>query len=358
MDCVAVSRRLGVALACVTIALGLVSSAVVPALAGAGGPAHAQAAKKKKCKKRKKARAAKHKKKKCKRPKRQGNTTAPTSPSPGPGERSGGPAPPPAPGECGVAIPKGDGSYWDCTFADNFNGDSLNLNKWLPQRTAETGYLNGPDACFIDSPNNVSESNGTLKLTAREESSAFDCVGGLETRYTTGMVSTSQGRFSQTYGRFEIRAKISDPQVQGLQSSLWLWPDDSSRYGAYPASGEIDIAEMFSQYPNRAIPYIHYNPLLGVDPLQTNEFCLVSNLDQFHTYTLVWTPDSLTISYDGVPCLVDYWIPASPQTKPQPFDQPFFIALTQALGVGTNEFDPDSTPLPATTEVDYVHVWK
>jgi hypothetical protein len=41
-----------------------------------------------------------------------------------------------------------------------------------------------------------------------------------------------------------------------------------------------------------------------------------------------------------------------------PFDQPFFIALTQALGVGTNALDPSSTPLPATTSIDYVRVWK
>ena len=41
-----------------------------------------------------------------------------------------------------------------------------------------------------------------------------------------------------------------------------------------------------------------------------------------------------------------------------PFDQPFFVALTQALGVDTNVFNPATTPLPATTQVDYVRVWK
>jgi hypothetical protein len=45
-------------------------------------------------------------------------------------------------------------------------------------------------------------------------------------------------------------------------------------------------------------------------------------------------------------------------SSPAPFDQPFFILLTQALGVGTNQFDPATTPLPATTSVDYVRVWK
>jgi hypothetical protein len=48
----------------------------------------------------------------------------------------------------------------------------------------------------------------------------------------------------------------------------------------------------------------------------------------------------------------------APQTKPQPFDQPFIIALTQLLGVSNNAFDPAKTPLPASTQVDYVRVWK
>jgi hypothetical protein len=49
---------------------------------------------------------------------------------------------------------------------------------------------------------------------------------------------------------------------------------------------------------------------------------------------------------------------ASNVAAPAPFDQPFFIALTQALGVGTNSFNPATTPLPATTSIDYVRVWK
>jgi beta-glucanase (GH16 family) len=353
---VGVIRRFGVALTCATIALGLLSVAVAPALAGAGEPGHAQAAKKKKKKCKKRAKGAKKKRKKCKRPKHKGPKT-PSSPIPAPGGGSG-PAPPPAPGECGAPIAKSGGGYWDCTFADNFDGTSLNSSKWVPQRTATSGYVNGPTACFVDSPNNISVSDGSLRLTARSEGSPFGCAPGFTTQYTSGMVTTAAGRFSQAYGRFEIRAKVSSAEEKGLQSSFWLWPVDAARYGAYPASGEIDIAELFSQYPDRAIPYVHYKPLALVDPLSTNTLCFVSNPGGFHTYTLEWTQTNIKISYDGNACLLNFWIPALPLQRPQPFDQPFFIALTQALGVGTNEFDPETTPLPATTEVDYVRVWK
>jgi hypothetical protein len=64
----------------------------------------------------------------------------------------------------------------------------------------------------------------------------------------------------------------------------------------------------------------------------------------------------VTISYDGRVCLDHAIAPAPPLTGSQPFDQPFTLNLTQALGIGTNAFG-EKTPLPATTTVDYVRVW-
>ncbi len=114
---------------------------------------------------------------------------------------------------------------------------------------------------------------------------------------------------------------------------------------------------MYSRYADRAIPYVHYVPA-ATDPNVTNDYCLINDISQFHTYAVEWTPTTITIIYDGNTCLVDSWNPASPLVKPEPFDQPFMIALTQALGQGLNAFNPTTTPLPAVTQVDYVHVWK
>lgn len=85
------------------------------------------------------------------------------------------------------------------------------------------------------------------------------------------MVSTYQ-RFSQAYGLFQGRAKTSGTTAPGLQSSFWLYPA-TLRYGAWPASGEIDIAELFSQYPTLAIPTVH-NIGSADDPEATNEHCV------------------------------------------------------------------------------------
>ncbi|HVT41462.1 MAG TPA: glycoside hydrolase family 16 protein [Acidimicrobiales bacterium] len=248
-----------------------------------------------------------------------------------------------------------DGQLWQCTFDDEFNGTSLDASKWTAQQTANSGYHSGPE-CFMDDPANVSESGGTLNLTA-EQTAPFTCDTpflAYQTQYTSGMVSTYQ-HFSQAFGLFEVRAKDSGTTEQGLQSSFWLYPETLS-YGAWPASGEIDIAELFSEYPQLAIPYLHYNGSSS-DPDATNDHCVIGDPGQFHTYAVEWTPSSMSFLYDGATCLTDHWNPQSPLENPAPFDRPFFICLTQALGITTNSFVAGSTPLPATTSVDWVRVW-
>ena len=266
------------------------------------------------------------------------------------------PAPAPPGSECGgqptVDV---DGQTWQCSFDDEFNGTTLDTSKWVVQQTADGGYHSGLE-CFEDSPDNVSVAGGTLNLTVQQAASSFLCPGEppYSTQYTSGMVSTYQ-HFTQTDGLFEVRAKISGATTPGLQSSFWLYPAQPT-YGAWPASGEIDIAELFSEYPTLAIPFVHYNNSAN-DSGATNDHCVIGDPSQFHTYAVQWTPQSLTFLYDGQTCLVDHWSSASPLIDPAPFNEPFYICLTQALGIGTNEFTPGTTPLPATTSVDWVRVW-
>jgi beta-glucanase (GH16 family) len=200
-------------------------------------------------------------------------------------------------------------------------------------------------------------SDGLLHLRALKELAPFTCdspYGDYATSYTSGGVTT-WGKFSQAYGRFEFRVKFPDTKIAGLQSSLWLYPV-AHTYGGWPNSGEIDIAEAYTSHPDRAIPYVHYDTAIADDPSVTAWFCNL-DLSTFHTYVGVWTPTSITISYDGNVCMEHTWNAAT-LTGAQPFDQPFAVILTQVLGGGTtNAFNPDTTPLPATTDVDWVRVW-
>lgn len=265
---------------------------------------------------------------------------------------------------------KSDGTPWICTFSEEFNGTSLDRSKWLVHKTANNGYKSGPHACFVDSPNNVSVSNGTLKLTARKESATFPCStlnSSGTANYTAGTVST-YNIFSQTYGKFEVRASVPNTNIKGLQSAFWMLPQNVTKYYTeksgygWPSSGEIDIAEIYSTYPDRAIPFLHYvsDPSYTKSENLTNNYCLISDVSKFHTYALEWTPKTITIIYDGKVCMSTAWKGGSPLTGGQPFDSPFYMILTQALGVTNNGngFDPNTTPLPATTQVDYVRIWK
>lgn len=260
--------------------------------------------------------------------------------------------------DCGATVKKAGGGTWSCTFADDFRGNRLDPDKWLIQSTALSGFRNNQE-CYGDADNVVVD-GGVLRLTVRKVAEPFTCedpAGHFVTQYTGGMVTTWE-RFSQTYGRFEVRARMPDVTVPGVHSAIWLWPQDPAKRGGKPMSGEIDIAEYYSAHPDRLIPYIHYIEA-APDPGVTNNECLVADPSAWHTYLLEWTPQKLTISYDGKICLVDSWNPAPPLTKPAPFDQPFIVSLTQSLGVPTttNQFDA-ATPLPATMQVDRVRVWK
>jgi hypothetical protein len=246
-----------------------------------------------------------------------------------------------------------DGS-WNRTFADEFSGTSLDSTKWMALTTANSG-LKGNGDCWVDTPNNIAVGDGVLKLTTREEPGPITCTTNtgskFETKYTSGAVTTF-GKFEQTFGRWEIRARFPLITEVGAQSSLWLYPRER-KYGA--ASGEIDIAEYYSKYPDRVIPHLHYDTA-SADASLTNDKCTVSDPWNFHRYSVEWRSGRITIAIDGDVCLDHRIKPTAPLVSPQPFDHPYTTNLMQALGVGPNSRD-DSTPLPLTTEVDWVHVW-
>jgi beta-glucanase (GH16 family) len=246
---------------------------------------------------------------------------------------------------CGGS-PDGVAGRWRCTFDDEFDGPTLDTSKWQPQLTATSGYVTGGPDCYVDNPDTISVSGGHLNLSALRVA-PFSCAAGYDSSYQAGMVSSSR-RFNQTYGVFEVRAKIPAASVPGLQETLWLYPQDLT-YGPWPASGEIDFAEFFSNNAGYDVPYVHY----ARSSSDANATAFGCTIDQrtFNTYAVEWTSTSITILTNGQVCMID-----RPTGGPAPFNQPFFISLTQALGIGANVVTA-ATPLPATTQIDWVRVW-
>ncbi|GAF20109.1 beta-glucanase precursor [Bacillus sp. JCM 19046] len=116
------------------------------------------------------------------------------------------------------------------------------------------GWGNEELQYYSDDPKNVRVENGELIIEAHQESVSdeFGTYG-----YTSGKVLT-EGRFSQTYGRFEARMRL--PAGQGFWPAFWMMPEDD-QYGGWAASGEIDIMENAGATPNKIGGAIHYGGL-------------------------------------------------------------------------------------------------
>ena len=287
-------------------------------------------------------------------------------PSPEPAPAGSTIAPPPAiawvneaqQGCGGVPTRNWANGVWKCVLSDDFTGKTLDLTKWTVVETEDGGFSSGIPpafACYRYDPRTVSVSGGYLNLSVVKGDDEFVCGGPAiqPTKYVGGAVSTKH-RLTQAYGRFQIRAKFATDDRPGLQSSLVLMPD-TNEYEL--RSGEIDIAEYFTAWPDRVIPFVRYAHG-GDDPSETTDECTTERPDRFHTYTLQWTPDQIDMYMDGKRCLSTTWSAGGGLHRPKPFDQPFYLTMFEALGVSKAAFDEDKpADLPATMQVDYVRIW-
>jgi beta-glucanase (GH16 family) len=251
---------------------------------------------------------------------------------------------------CGAPVKTSSGAEWVCTFADDFDGDALNRSKWQVTKTSAIGFTQSARECYVDDPAHVKVADGLLTLRATTLQSPAPC-GSFTTQYQSGMVF-SKGRFAQTYGRFEVRAKL--PRGSGFQPALWMYPQNLA-YGR--RSGEIDIAESFGN-ADVVVPHLHLRDAAGADHPR-GAYCRVANASEsFHTYTVEWQPTEFRFLYDGVPCMtVRHWDSGPPLLPPQPFDKPFFLLLQLGLGYGRNA-PGTGTRFPGELQVDYVRAWR
>jgi beta-glucanase (GH16 family) len=267
-------------------------------------------------------------------------TTAPTSKPPAPVKYD----------DCGARPRKADGSAWSCTFHDDFDGATLDRTKWVPN-TAFITWSGTTHACYRDDPANVEVADGVLNLRLVKLDAPAPCaVAATPTQYMSGSVSTFH-LFSQQYGRFEARIKTTATSAPGLHEAFWLWPDDRYSTIGWPDSGEIDVAESFSAYASITGSYLHYSADHQGLLLGTNAANCAANRGEWNTYTLEWGPSRIETFVNGTSCLVN--------TSGDPaFQKRYIINLTQAIGGATWNQLGDTTPVPASMQVDYVRVWQ
>ncbi|MFE4214467.1 ricin-type beta-trefoil lectin domain protein [Streptomyces sp. NPDC056844] len=240
------------------------------------------------------------------------------------------------------------------TFSDDFDGpagSAVNGSKWQ----IETGdnVNNHERQYYTAGSNNAAlDGQGNLVITARKDNPGnYQCWYGT-CEYTSARLNTA-GKFTTTYGRVEARMKI--PRGQGIWPAFWMLGNDIGQVG-WPNSGEIDIMENVGFEPGTVHGTLHGPGYSGSGGIGAG-YTLPGGAafaDDFHTFAVDWSPNSITWTVDGT--VYQRRTPADLGGRQWVFDKPFFVILNLAVG-GYWPGDPDaSTSFPQKLLVDYVRV--
>jgi beta-glucanase (GH16 family) len=212
-------------------------------------------------------------------------------------------------------------------FQDEFN--SLNTAVWN-------------DTIWYEASNptkNYAVSNGSLKIWPQRDASG---------KFFNRTIDTD-GKYYQTYGFFEIEAKL--PIGRGTWPAFWLFNHIGTR------RPEIDVMEAYagggpnSGWSDANLHPTAYAPTVWLDAsrLAGTKTILTSDLSAaFHKYALKWEPNKQTFYFDG----------REVYTLNVTMPDPMYIMLD--LWYGSASGTPDNTTptgIGNSYEVNYVRAW-
>ena len=250
------------------------------------------------------------------------------------------------------STPPGQSKNWKLIFDDEFNGKSLNRNKWVPcfRWVTTTGCDSTTTPQTYYSPGSVVISNGTLKLKAQHHPVN---INGKTYPYTSAMITTGPSdntgkpaKFLFKYGYMEIRAKV--PKGQGLWPAFWALPTDNSELP------ELDVSEVLTgagltTYTNNMTYSVTDDNSHASGASWTSPVDLASG---FHTYAADWEPDGIHWYVDGVERRAAFTDSKNITAKQM------YLLIQLEVG-GTWPGSPDAnTQFPSIYEIDYVKVWQ
>ena len=264
--------------------------------------------------------------------------------------------------EEGDKVPSGDqistfSSNWELLWSDEFDGADLDISKWN-KLSWRPGWVNNELQAYTERDTNIFLENGYLVLQGLIDPgfSGTDYNGNnYNADYTSGRVNTD-GKFSTTHGRFDIRAKL--PKGKGSWPAIWMLGESISSIG-WPDCGEIDIMEHVGYDEGMIHGSIHteeYNHMYNTQRSGSKYIEDVTNT--FHVYSLEWSPFYLRYLIDDEPFFFVYNDSKGDNSK-WPFDDPHYIILNLAIGGDWGGVQGISTSdFPMRMMVDYVRVFK
>ena len=238
--------------------------------------------------------------------------------------------------------------YWDeveLAWSDEFDGNSLDTDKWLFQTFNPTVPNGELQKYLID--DNVEVSGGTLKIFAEQ----IGTDGGVGD-FTSARLN---GNFAFKYGRLEVRAKMPADKGNGLWSKVWMLGNNIETVG-YPQSGEIDLVEHVSHIPDRYYNTIHTS---AANNATSGPVELLTVEEEFHNYGVLWTHEYLKFYVDDIDNITyTFSRPSSANNDNWPFTKSFYFGMNIVVG---GEFGGvegvDSSTFPNNMEIDYVRVY-
>lgn len=233
-------------------------------------------------------------------------------------------------------------------WSDEFNAPSLNLTNWSFQNgngcPALCGWGNSELEYYTE--NNLTLQNGMMVIEARKEN-----VGG--NSYTSSKI-LSTGKKTFKFGRVDFRAKL--PVGKGIWPAFWMMPE-SSVFGSWPKSGELDIMEYLGHEPSKVYGTLHFGPGPGSTQINKSHVLPTGKFsDEFHVFSLVWKQDQIQWLVDGN--VFGTANKADFSTNNYPFNEQFYFIINLAVG-GQWPGNPDAgTTFPQWMIVDYVRVYQ
>ena len=253
-------------------------------------------------------------------------------------------------------------------WSDEFDVDgSISTDKWNVETVPPNNgsWWNGELQYYTNRPENIKVENGLLKITAIKEDYN-------NKKYTSARINT-QDKYEFLYGRIEMKAKL--PNWEGMWPAFWMLGANFDTVG-WPFCGELDILEHGDYVKSSTINYpglissaVHYGPSdhdsqyasipntfyfdTGQENFVRAETTIEKPFEDFHTYSLNWSPEKLKFFVDEE---IYFEFPLAAQSSP--FDKPFFMLINLAVGGHWTDgyIAPNFTN--ATYEIDYVRVYQ
>lgn len=245
-----------------------------------------------------------------------------------------------------------DREGWDIVWQDEFDGASLDINKWSHE-VGGHGFGNNELQYYTDDSSNSFVDNGILHIRAKYEPAGIGSPNNLRNFSSARLRTVGKGDWQ--YGRIDVKAKIA--LGQGIWPAIWMLPSDWI-YGGWPKSGEIDIMEHVGHDEGRIHGSVHtesYNHIIGTQ--RTNSKLIENVKTLFHIYSIEWSEQKIDFFIDDT-LHFTFKNDFKNDFRTWPFNERFHLLLNVAVGGNWPGPPNNTTVFPQDMEVDYVRVYE